>query len=63
MHPQIIGRFSRIRMLARLIEHMQSCEGVWFATPLEVATFWAEQHPSQVDEIVLAPAATPSPES
>ena len=63
MHPQIIGRLSRMRMLARLVEHMQSREGLWFATPLEVATFWAEQHPNQVDEIVLAPAPSDSPES
>lgn len=38
LHPQIIGRASRLDMLERVIEYMKSREGVWFATALEVAT-------------------------
>ncbi len=37
LHPQIIGRASRLDMLERVIEYMKSKEGVWFATALEVA--------------------------
>jgi len=37
LHPQIIGRASRLDMLERTIEYMKSREGVWFATALEVA--------------------------
>lgn len=37
LHPQIIGRASRLDMLERVIEYMKSKEGVWFATAAEVA--------------------------
>ena len=53
MHPQIIGRWSRLRMLARLITLMQSRGDVWFATPLEVAAFWNEWRKGGVDEVVI----------
>lgn len=32
MHPEIIGRPARLMMLGRLIDHMQSFEGVWLTT-------------------------------
>lgn len=38
LHPQIIGRASRLDMLERVIEYMKPKDGVWFATALEVAT-------------------------
>ena len=37
MHPQIIGHRSRIAMLERLIQYMQTRPGVWFATHEQVA--------------------------
>ena len=37
LHPQIIGRASRLDMLERVIEYMKSKEGVWFTTAAEVA--------------------------
>lgn len=37
MHPQVIGHRYRIRMLRRLIEHMKSRPGVWFATQADIA--------------------------
>ncbi len=43
MHPQIIGRPSRIAMLERLIRRMRSDPGVWFATGREVADFWLKK--------------------
>jgi hypothetical protein len=52
MHPQVIGRWSRLRMLARLITLMQSRGDVWFATPLEVATFWSGWHKDEVHELI-----------
>jgi len=39
MHPQIIGHRSRIRMLERLVRHMKSRPGVWFATHESVARY------------------------
>ncbi len=39
MHPQIIGHRSRIAMLERLIEHMQSRPDVWITTHEEVARY------------------------
>lgn len=40
MHPQIIGRRSRMAMLERLIQHIRRHAGVWFATHAEVAEAW-----------------------
>jgi peptidoglycan/xylan/chitin deacetylase (PgdA/CDA1 family) len=38
MHPHIIGHRSRIVILDKLIQHMKSAGGVWFARHDEVAT-------------------------
>jgi hypothetical protein len=40
MHPQVIGRRSRMAMLEKFVQHMLRHEGVWFATHLEVAQAW-----------------------
>jgi peptidoglycan/xylan/chitin deacetylase (PgdA/CDA1 family) len=48
MHPQTIGRGSRIRMLERLIDHMQSSADVTFKTMHDYAAGWAKKNP--VDE-------------
>ena len=45
MHPQCIGRGSRLLMLRRLIEHIRSHEGVHFRTMAEVATRFRAEHP------------------
>ena len=37
MHPHIIGHRSRVALLDRLIQHMKSKPGVWFATHEDVA--------------------------
>jgi peptidoglycan-N-acetylglucosamine deacetylase len=37
LHPQVIGRASRLDMLERTVQYMKSKPGVWFATALEVA--------------------------
>jgi peptidoglycan-N-acetylglucosamine deacetylase len=37
MHPQIIGRHHRMRMLERVIQHMLEHDGVWFAQMGEIA--------------------------
>jgi len=39
MHPHVIGHRSRLAMLERLIRHMRSRPGVWFATHEEIARF------------------------
>jgi peptidoglycan/xylan/chitin deacetylase (PgdA/CDA1 family) len=39
MHPHVIGHRSRVAMLERLIRHMRSRPGVWFATHEEIARF------------------------
>jgi len=43
MHPEVIGRYHRLKMLERLIVHIAGHPGVWFATCAEVATDWLEQ--------------------
>lgn len=40
MHPQIIGRYHRLKMLRRLIDHVSEHPGVRFATCREVAEQW-----------------------
>ena len=45
MHPQCIGRGSRMRMLRRLIEHIQSHDDVTFRTMADVATRFRAAHP------------------
>jgi peptidoglycan-N-acetylglucosamine deacetylase len=37
MHPQLIGRPSRIMMLEKLIRHIKQFPDVWITTPLELA--------------------------
>lgn len=45
MHPQCIGKGSRMLMLERLIEHMKSHSGVEFRTMAEVADAFRARHP------------------
>lgn len=42
MHPHYIGHRSRIALLERLIEHIRSVPGVWFATHRQVAEYCKE---------------------
>ena len=39
MHPHVIGHRSRVAMLERLVQHMRSRPGVWFATHEQIARF------------------------
>jgi peptidoglycan/xylan/chitin deacetylase (PgdA/CDA1 family) len=43
MHPHVIGHRSRMAMLERLVRHMRSRPGVWFATHEQVARHVKEQ--------------------
>ncbi len=45
MHPQIIGRGSRLEILRRLIEHMAAHSGVIFEPVLSYAQRWRNTHP------------------
>lgn len=40
MHPQIIGRYHRLKMVETLIQHIARHSGVWFATCSEVVSAW-----------------------
>lgn len=42
MHPQIIGRSSRIKMLEKLIQYMRGKSDVWFTTMHEIESHWAK---------------------
>lgn len=44
MHPQFIGRPMRLPLLRRIIEHIRSKPGVWFATGRTVAAEWATRN-------------------
>jgi peptidoglycan/xylan/chitin deacetylase (PgdA/CDA1 family) len=44
MHPQIIGRPGRILMLEKLIKHIKTCPGVWFATGGQIAQWWRDNN-------------------
>ena len=43
LHPQAIGRPSRIALLRRFIDYTRGFEGVWYATGTEVAEAFAAQ--------------------
>jgi peptidoglycan/xylan/chitin deacetylase (PgdA/CDA1 family) len=45
MHPQCIGKGSRMLMLERLIEHFKNHDGVRFQTMVEVAEAFRTEHP------------------
>ena len=44
MHPQIIGRYHRLKMLEQLIEHILGHEKVWFTTCTRAVTDWLTRH-------------------
>jgi peptidoglycan-N-acetylglucosamine deacetylase len=43
MHPEIIGRASRIAMLDALISHIKQHDDVWFCTPHDLYTAWTDK--------------------
>jgi peptidoglycan-N-acetylglucosamine deacetylase len=45
MHPQVIGRGSRINMLQRLIDHFRAQDGVVFETLSSAAERWKSENP------------------
>jgi len=45
MHPHVIGHRSRISMLEKLVQHIRSRPGVWFATHEQVARYVKEKSP------------------
>jgi peptidoglycan/xylan/chitin deacetylase (PgdA/CDA1 family) len=47
MHPQVMGRPSRVALLDRLITHVKSQSDLWIATCGEVATLAEEQLPAR----------------
>jgi peptidoglycan/xylan/chitin deacetylase (PgdA/CDA1 family) len=47
MHPQVIGHRYRMIMLNRLVEHMKSKPGVWFATHAGIADFVRQRIPGR----------------
>ncbi len=61
MHPQTIGRPSRLRLLRELIGYMKSFPDVWFATGSEVARAWAEMNESRASGEEREGARPPSP--
>lgn len=52
MHPWLMGRPSRVRLLERLVRDMQAAGGVWFARGSEIAR-WVKEHPEARREIDL----------
>lgn len=48
MHPQAIGRPSRLALLRQMIEWMQRFPGVWFATGDQIARHFLAQCPNHV---------------
>lgn len=40
MHPQVIGRPSRLLLLQSFIDHVRQSPGAWFGTALEVTQAW-----------------------
>ena len=49
MHPHVIGHRSRMAVLAELLDHIASRQGVWFATHAEVARYALAHATAPVD--------------
>jgi len=47
MHPQLIGRYHRFKMLETLIQHIARHPGVWFAPCSEVVSDWLKNQEKQ----------------
>jgi peptidoglycan/xylan/chitin deacetylase (PgdA/CDA1 family) len=52
MHPWLMGRPSRVRLLERLVGAMRAHGGVWFATGEEIARYVLE-HPDARRDVAL----------
>lgn len=50
MHPQIIGRPSRVALLDRVLSHVVACEDVWVATCSDIAEHAGKVLPSAATE-------------
>jgi peptidoglycan/xylan/chitin deacetylase (PgdA/CDA1 family) len=66
VHPQIIGQAHHIMAYEKLIEHMMSKEGVWFATCQQIAEAWVDDEEDKrkmtlpdVRGVQTAPADSP----
>ena len=46
LHCRLMGRPGRAAALARVIDYIKSHEDVWFATRLEIAEHWMQEHPA-----------------
>jgi peptidoglycan/xylan/chitin deacetylase (PgdA/CDA1 family) len=44
MHPQVMGKPARVRLLERLLEHIAQHDDVWFATGEQVAEWWRQEY-------------------
>ena len=50
LHCRLAGRPGRAAALKRVIDHMKSHHGVWFATREQIADHWAAQFPAEERE-------------
>ncbi len=62
MHPHIIGHRSRMVVLEKLIEHIRSVDGVWFATHRAAAEIAKLQLTARRPEPSPAPSSARTPE-
>ena len=45
LHCRLMGRPGRAAALARVIDYIKSHDDVWFATRLDIAQHWTQEHP------------------
>lgn len=65
MHPQMIGRPHRIKVLERLVQHVNGHSNVRFARPEDAARHWRDVLPADerdVRSVRPRRAPTPSPD-
>jgi hypothetical protein len=53
MHPQVIGRPSRLALLRQFIEYTRRLPGVWYATGAEIARHFVARCPAHIGGDVL----------
>ena len=47
LHCRLVGRPARFKGLVKFLDHILSCEKVWIAKRIDIASHWIEKFPYQ----------------
>ena len=61
LHCRLIGRPGRIESLRRFIDYIQSHDDVWCPRRIDIATYWHQTYPYDIETWQTGPAAWTEP--